>query len=103
MGEGNQEMRWRFGALDPIDVNRRLDVLDTAFSPVLKRKTGLTFELVANGAADVDLAGLGEPFQASGDIDAVAVNVAIISDHVAGIDADTQPYPRIATGRVIRT
>ncbi len=91
-------MRRRLGTLDPINVNWRLDVLDPAFAAVLEQKAGLTFELVADSAGDVNLARLREPFQASGDVDAVAVNVVIIGDHIAGIDADAQPDPTIAVG-----
>jgi hypothetical protein len=40
--------------------------------------------------SDADGAGCGQPLQPRCDIDAVAVNVAAIGDHVAEIDADAK-------------
>src|SRR6266581_7920555 len=59
----------------------------------------MALELVADGPSDVYFAGFGEPFQAGGDVDAVAVYVAIIGDHITGIDADAQPDAVIAIRR----
>jgi hypothetical protein len=41
--------------------------------------------LVAHDAADADAAGLGQGFEASGDVDAVAEDVAFIDDDVAAL------------------
>src|SRR5260370_27648263 len=63
----------------------------------------MAFELVAHSTGDVHFTWFCEPFQARGDIDAVAVDIVIIGDHIAGIDADAKPYPAIAAGaRIIR-
>src|SRR6516165_12194090 len=62
----------------------------------------MAFELVANSSGDVDFTRFCEPFQARGDIDAVAVDIVIIGDHIAGIDADAKPYPAIAGAGIIR-
>jgi len=46
--------------------------------------------MVADGARDTDAARCGQPLQPHRDVDAVAVNVAAIGDHVAEIDADAK-------------
>jgi hypothetical protein len=47
--------------------------------------------MVADGARNADAARLRQPLQPCGHVDAVAVNVAAIGDHVAEIDPDAKP------------
>jgi hypothetical protein len=46
--------------------------------------------LVVHDARDEDRSGLGDPLQPRGDVDAVAVNIAIFDDYIARIDADAE-------------
>jgi hypothetical protein len=61
----------------------------------------MALQLIADTPRDVYLTRFREAFETSRDIDAVAVNVAIIADHIAGIDADAEPYLVIAIGPTI--
>ena len=47
--------------------------------------------MVAHRARDADAARCGQPLQPCGDVDAVAIDVAAVGDHVAEIDADAKP------------
>jgi hypothetical protein len=47
--------------------------------------------MVADRARDADAAWYRQPLQSRRDVDAVAVDVAAIGDHVAEIDADAKP------------
>jgi len=46
--------------------------------------------MVADRARDADAAGCGQPLQPRGDVDAVAINVVAVDDHVAEIDPDAK-------------
>ena len=69
------------------------DVLDLLLAPVVEGEVELVADLVAHDAADADPAGLGQGFEPCGDIDAVAVDVVLIADDVAEIDADAELDP----------
>lgn len=77
---------------DTINANWAVDVLDPAFALVFKAQVGVTKQLVADTPGHVDLAGLGQSFQPGCDIDAVAVNIPFIDDHIAGVNADAELY-----------
>jgi hypothetical protein len=47
-------------------------------------------DMVAHRARDADAAWLGQPLQAHRDVDAVAIDVAAVGDHVAEIDPDAK-------------
>jgi hypothetical protein len=47
--------------------------------------------VVAHGARDADAARFGEPFEACRDVHAVAMDVIVLDDDVAEIDADAEP------------
>ena len=81
---------------DAISADGLVDILDAVFALVLKAEVGVAQQLVAHAACHVDLAGLGQTFEARRDIDAVAVNIALVDDDVAGIDADAQLDPLVA-------
>src|SRR5207253_7963218 len=52
-------------------------------------------DVVADGARDADAAWLCECLQPSSDVDAVAVDVSAIDDHVAEIDPDPEGDPLV--------
>src|SRR5215472_6600584 len=85
----------RLQLLDAVDPDGPRDVLYPAFASVLERKVGLAFKLVADTACDVYPARFVKTLQASRDIDAVAIDVLVIDDYVAGIDADAELDPAI--------
>jgi hypothetical protein len=90
--------RFRCGPLvrgDPKHADRPVDIFDPMFPLILKRYVGVAAKLIANTARHVDLPRLGQSFEASGNIDAVAVNISFVDDHVAGVDADAQLYSLI--------
>ena len=76
-----------------IDPHRPRDVLNGLLAEILERVSQLVTDLLVHRPGDADPAGLGESFQACGDIDAIAKDVVTIGDHVAKIDADAQPDP----------
>jgi hypothetical protein len=57
----------------------------------------MAFELVAHTPSDVYLPGFREPLQSSRYVDAVAVDVTLIDDHVARIYTDTETDPAIGS------
>jgi hypothetical protein len=64
--------------------------LTCCFAEIFEREVKLIAHLVAHDAAHTDPAGLGHGFEAGGDVDAVAVNVALVDDNIAEIDADAE-------------
>ena len=56
----------------------------------LEAEVELVLDLVVDVAGDADAAGLGEAFEAGGDVDAVAEDVVGLDDDVADIDADAE-------------
>jgi hypothetical protein len=87
------------GDRNAVDPHRPGDILDLLLAPVLERKIELVAHLVAHDPADGDPAGLGQRFEASRNIDAVAVDIASVLYDVAEID----PHPKFdaAIGRHI--
>ena len=55
--------------------------------------------MVVGGAGDGHAAGLGQRLHAVGDVDAVAVDVVALDDHVAEIDADAELNPLLGWRR----
>jgi len=73
-----------------IDPDRPGDVLDALLAHVFEGVGEPVADVVADRARDADAAGGGQPLQPCGDVDAVAINVAAVNDHVAEIDADAE-------------
>src|ERR1700756_3563822 len=63
----------------------------------------MALEVVAHTPGDVGLTGFREALQPSRNIDAVAVDITIIDDHVAGIYTDAEPYPAVGIGFSLAT
>src|SRR5215471_9967019 len=74
-------------------MHRPSDVLDPLLAAVLEGNVELVADLVAHYPADTDFSRRSQSFEPCGDIDAVAVNVALVEDHVAQIDADAEFDP----------
>ena len=66
------------------------DVLDFLFAQVLELHLQLAANLAVDIARDADAAGLGERLEPRRQIDAVAIEIAALDDHIAEIDADAQ-------------
>jgi hypothetical protein len=73
-----------------VDVHWSCDVFDLLLAQIRKAEIDLVAHLVAHDPADADPARLGQRLQPRGDIDAVAVNVILLEDDVAKIDADAK-------------
>jgi hypothetical protein len=54
---------------------------------------GFAPDLAMGVVRDADAAGIGNPFQARGDVDAIAENIVVIDDDVADVDADAEFDP----------
>ena len=75
---------------DAIDAHRRTDILEALLAQLLEGGLELVADLVIGRAGDVDAAGIRGGFQARGDVDAVAIEIAALHHDVAEIDADAQ-------------
>ena len=71
-------------------MHRAGDVLDLLLAEIVERDIELVADFVAHDAADADAARFGETFEAGGEIDPVAENVAVLDDDVALVDADAE-------------
>jgi len=65
------------------------DVLHLAIAERFVSAYQFVFYLFVDAAGDVDLAGIGDTFEPSGNVDAVAVDVVYLDDNVAKIDANS--------------
>ena len=74
----------------PIDPHRASDVLDLLLAQILKHKRQPVAHVLIHRVGDEHPAGIGQRFDARGDIDAVAIEVVAPDNHVAEIDADAQ-------------
>src|SRR6201997_865901 len=84
--------RARVGAFgsNPVDPDRAGDVFDLLFTEILKDKGQPVAHLVMNRIGDEHPAGIGQGLDPRGDVDAVAIEVVALDDHIAEIDADAQ-------------
>src|SRR5712672_1798970 len=73
-GSARGDFRSALPSADPnaVDMHRAGDVLDLLLALVIKGEIELVTHLVADNPADADPAGLGQSFEAGGDIDTVA-------------------------------
>src|ERR1700682_4258660 len=75
---------------DAIDPDRPGNILDLLLALVVEGEVELVAHLIEDHPADADAAWLGKRFQPGGDIDAVAIDVVVVADDVADIDADAK-------------
>ena len=80
-----------------IDADRLAEILDLSLPFVGKPQLGMTLQLVTDAPADIDLPGLRQAFQPCSNIDAVAVDIAIIGNNIAGIYANAKPQAAIGS------
>ena len=75
---------------NPVDPHRPGDVLDLLLAQILEDKGQPVADVVVDRIGDEHPAGIGQGFDPRGDVDAVAIEVVALDDHVAEIDADAQ-------------
>src|ERR1700737_2832655 len=75
---------------DAINPDRPDDILGLLLAEILEDEVELVAHLVAHDPADADPARLGQRLEPCGDIDAVAINVVLLDDDIAEIDADAE-------------
>ena len=77
--------------MDPLpNVHRLGDVLDLLLAQVLKPEIEQAAHHLMNHIRDADAARPSQTFQPRCDIDAIAVDVVAIDDHIAEVDADPE-------------
>ena len=93
-GAGISERALRSDAVDP---NRASEVLQALLADIYEGAIEPALDLVVHDARDADPARLGDPLQPRGDVDAVAVNVAVLEarDRVGGPGAQPPPVRRL--------
>jgi hypothetical protein len=83
-------MRARRPRSNAKDAHRPGDVLDLLLAQIIEGEVELVADMVVHRPRHADPAGLGQGFEAGGDVDAVAVDVVVVADDVAEIDADAE-------------
>src|SRR5918994_2115877 len=73
-----------------IHAQRPGDVLDPLLAHIAENVRKLVANMIAHRAREANPAWLGQRLQSRGDIDAVAVDVVAVDDHVADIDPDAK-------------
>src|SRR5262249_51940814 len=71
------------------------DVLDGSLAEVGVANFELVLDVIISGAGDRYPAGLGQALQPVGDVDAVAMDIFLLDDHIAQVDADAKDEPAI--------
>ena len=79
----------------PINPHRLRNVLELLLAHVADIERELALDLLVGVVGKADAAGLGQRLHASRNVDAVAVDVALIDDDVADVDADAELDPAI--------
>ncbi len=82
------------------DADRPVDILDADVAGILEPNVDPIADAFVDDGGNANAAGLGQRLQAGGDVDAIAVNVVALDDHVAEIDPDPQHDPRLAQGLI---
>ena len=81
----------RAGRQPPLpDRNRSIDVFDLDSAAILESAINAIADAFVNDRGDAYAARVGERLQPRRDIDAVAINIVSVNDHVAEIDADAK-------------
>src|SRR5690348_16466065 len=81
--------------------HRPRDVLYLLLASILVTQRELVSHLLMDITGDADAAGVGEAFEACGDIDAVAVDLLAVHHHVAEVDADAELHPPLGWQRSV--
>src|SRR6516225_1627719 len=88
-GRGRGQRR-DHGGIHHVGVHRRGDALDVRLPHVPERVRQLVADLITNHPRDADAARLGQCFQSSREIDAVAENVVLFDDYVTQVDPNSE-------------
>jgi hypothetical protein len=75
---------------DPERAHRAVHAFQPAFAQVLERQAEAVGHLVAHGGRDDRLARAGQRHQPRGQVDAIAIQVELVGQHVGEVDADPQ-------------
>ncbi len=92
---GFTESRRSRGRSRPINSYRPIHVLHPLLAQVFQVEVELAAQRLVGGAGETETARLGEPFQSGRHIDAIAVEVLPLDDHVTQIDTDTKDDPSL--------
>ena len=76
------------GRRDPVDPHRPGNIFDLLLAQILKDKGQPVAHLIMNRIGDEHSAGIGQSLDPRRDVDAVAIEVVALDDHIAEIDAD---------------
>ncbi len=77
---------------NPIGAHRLCDVLYLLFPHVLEVKLELLLHVVVDMAGDADTAWLRQDLKPCRDVDAVSEQLALLDEHVAQVDANTEAH-----------
>src|SRR3954454_10082819 len=69
------------------------DILECLQTHIVVGDVYLAANLPTSIVGDTDAAGVGYPFKARGDVDAIAEDVVVINDDIADVDADPEIDP----------
>jgi hypothetical protein len=83
-------LRARRPRSNAIGADRAGNVLERLLADVLEGEVEAARGVLLNPGRDADAAGLGQPVETGGDVDAVAEDIAILDHNVADIDADAE-------------
>src|SRR5215475_2626314 len=78
--------------IDPVHPDRARDILDTLLSQIDERQRQPVTDMVAHSARNADPTRLRQCLEPCRDVNAVAVNIAVLRDHVAEVDADPKVH-----------
>ena len=76
-----------------MNANRPRNILDGLLAHVLETEAELVAYLIVDIARNADATRLGERFQPRRHVDAVAINIVVVTDDVADIDSHAEPDP----------
>ena len=82
----------------PVDMHQPGNVLDLLLAQIVEDKGQPVAHLVVDCIGDEHSAGIGQGFDPRGDVDAVAIEVVALDDHIAEIDADAQFDAAVRSG-----
>ena len=85
------------------DPHRPCDVLELLRADVLEGEIELACGVLLYACRHADAARLGQAFEACGDVDTVAEDVAVLDDNVAQMDADPELDPIICRHGAFRS
>ena len=78
------------------DADRPVDILDGDVAGILELHGYPIADAFVDDGRNADPAGLGQRLEAGGDVDAIAVDIVTLDDHISEIDADPQHDLRLA-------